>query len=251
MNDNFRFRLVFLVLLAALFSSCVTHKNLEYLSTESGKVGAMPFEYVIQTGDLLSVQISSTTKSDYDFFNLEETSNPQLLSKNPYLYGYIVKSDGVMSLPMIGDIKAEGFTMREIEKVIEQISSTYFKDPIVKVNILNFDVSILGEVNSPGRYNLVRSNQNILHLIGKANDLTEYANRKKIKVIRRDGDMSSNIIYLDLTDPAILNQQDFFLQPQDIVYVEPMKKKFYLMKNLSSAVSISISAISLYLLITN
>ena len=127
MNDNFRFRLVFLVFLVPSFSSCITHKNLEYLSTEDGMVSSIPFEYVIQTVDVLSVRISSTTKSDYDFFNLEETSNPQLLSKNPYLYGYIVRSDGIMSLPMIGDIKAEGFTMSEIEKVIEQISSTYFK----------------------------------------------------------------------------------------------------------------------------
>ena len=82
---------------------------------------------------------------------------------------------------MIGNIKVEDFTISEVENVIKQIASTYFKDPIVKVNVLNFKVSILGEVNSPGEYNIVRSNQNVLHLIGKANDLTEFANRKKVK----------------------------------------------------------------------
>lgn len=233
------------------FSSCITNKNLEYINTLNTSVRSTSYNYVVQKEDLLSVQISSTTKSDYDFFNLQETSNPQLMHQNPYLYGYLVKPDGIVNLPMIGDVKVEGFTISEVEKVIEQISSTYFKDPIVKVNVLNFKVSILGEINSPGEYTIVRSNQNLLHLVGKANDLTEFANRKKIKIIRNNGPNSSNIIYLDLTDPNILNNKDFYLQPQDVVYVEPLKKKFYSLTSLSSAVSVSISAITLYLLLIN
>lgn len=251
MEYKFNVKITYLLVLLILISSCVTNKNLEYVSTGENIVISSSCNYIIQKEDLLSVQISSTTRSDYDFFNLQETSNPQLMSKNPYLYGYLVKPDGIVNLPMIGDVKAEGFTISEIEKVIAKISSTYFKDPIVKVNILNFNVSILGEVNSPGRYNIVRSNQNILHLIGQANDLTEFANRKRVKVIRSNGENSSEIILLDLTNPSILSDKDFFLKPQDIVYVEPMRKKFYSVKNLSSAVSISMSAITLYLLITN
>ena len=129
-----------------------------------------------------------------------------------------MKKDGFVNLPMIGNIKVEGFTISEVENVIQQISSTYFKDPIVKVNILNFKVSILGEVNSPGEYNIVRSNQNILHLIGKANDLTEFANRKKVKIIREDTENNSKIIYVDLTDYKVLKIR-IFIAPQDIVYV--------------------------------
>jgi len=253
MKRNIRLNtLTFLIIILSL-SSCVTNRNLEYVSTDNNtqSVKSTPFNYIIQKEDLLSVQISSTTKSDYDFFNLNETSNPQLMSLNPYLYGYLVKQDGIVNLPMIGNVKVEGFTINEVERVIEQISSTYFKDPIVKVNIINFKVSILGEVNNPGEYNIVRSNQNLLHLIGKANDLTEFANRRKIKVIRNNGEYSSKIFYLNLTDPLVLNDKNFYLHPQDIVYVEPMKKKFYSVKSLSNAVSVSISAITLYLLINN
>ena len=232
-------------------SSCITNRNLEYINTENTKVKSTNYEYVIQKEDLLSVQISSTTKSSYDFFNLKETSNPQLLAHNPYLYGYLVKSDGIVHLPMIGSVKVEGFTISEVENVIEQIASTYFKDPIVKINIINFKVSILGEVNSPGEYNIVRSNQNILHLLGKSQDLTEFANRKRVKVIRKNGVESTRVIYLDLTDPKLLNNKNIYLHPQDIVYIEPLKKKFYSVKNLSSAVSIGLSSITLYLLLTN
>ena len=241
--------LVFIFLFS--FSSCITNKNLEYINTDNLQVNSTSFNYIVQKEDLLSVQISSTTKSDYDFFNLQETSNPQLMNQNPYLYGYLVKPDGFVNLPMIGNIKVEDFTISEVENVIKQIASTYFKDPIVKVNVLNFKVSILGEVNSPGEYNIVRSNQNVLHLIGKANDLTEFANRKKVKIIRNDSENFSKIIYLDLTDHNILNDKNFFLKPQDIVYVEPLRKKFYSVNSLSNAVSVSISAITLFFLLTN
>lgn len=243
-----RFSILFFVVIS--FSSCITNKNLEYISSDNNIIRSTTFNYVVQKEDLLSVQISSTTKSDYDFFNLQETSNPQLMSKNPYLYGYLVRTDGIVNLPMIGNVKVEGFTISEVEKVIQQIASTYFKDPIVKVNILNFKVSILGEVNSPGEYSIVRSNQNVLHLIGKSNDLTEFANRKKVKIIRKNGVETSKVIYLDLTDPKTLNSKNFYLQPQDIVYIEPMKKKFYSVRSLSNAVSVSISAFTLYYLIT-
>lgn len=243
-----RFSILFFVVIS--FSSCITNKNLEYISSDNNIIKSTTFNYVVQKEDLLSVQISSTTKSDYDFFNLQETSNPQLMSKNPYLYGYLVRTDGIVNLPMIGNVKVEGFTISEVEKVIQQIASTYFKDPIVKVNILNFKVSILGEVNSPGEYSIVRSNQNVLHLIGKSNDLTEFANRKKVKIIRKNGVETSKVIYLDLTDPKTLNSKNFYLQPQDIVYIEPMKKKFYSVRSLSNAVSVSISAFTLYYLIT-
>ena len=85
----------------------------------------------------------------------------------------------------------------------------------------------------------------------KLNDLTEFANRKKVKIIRNDSDNFSKIIYLDLTDHKILNDKNFFLQPQDIVYVEPLRKKFYSVNSLSNAVSVSISAITLFFLLTN
>lgn len=251
MRKNFKIRYLAFFASIIFLSSCITNRDLEYINTEKTKVESTNYEYVIQKEDLLSVQISSTTKSNYDFFNLQETSNPQLMAQNPYLYGFLVKSDGIVNLPMIGNVNVEGFTISEVENVIAQISSTYFKDPIVKVNILNFKVSILGEVNSPGEYNIIRSNQNILHLLGKSQDLTEFANRKRIKVIRKNGVESTIVIYLDLTDPKLLNNKNIYLQPQDIVYIEPLKKKFYSVRNLSSAVSIGVSSITLYLLLTN
>ena len=94
-------------------------------------------------------------------------------------------------------------------------------------------------------------NQNIFHLIGKSQDLTEFANRKRVKLIRKNGVESTRVIYLDLTDSKLLNNKNIYLQPQDIIYVEPLRKKFYSVKNLSNAVSVAISSVTLYLLLIN
>ena len=136
MKYNLTLILSSIIMLSILFSSCITNQDLEYVYTDNESVQTGSHNYIIQKEDLLSVQISSTTRQDHDFFNLQETSNPQLMAQNPYLYGYLVKPDGIVSLPMIGDVKADGFTVSEIERVIQQIASTHFSDPIVKVNIL-------------------------------------------------------------------------------------------------------------------
>ena len=132
---------------------------------------------------MLSVQISTTTEQQHDFFNKEKTSNSQLMIQNPYMYGYLIKEDGNLDLPSFGIVKAEGFTLRELENVIKQIAVSYFEQPIVKLNIINFEISILGEVNSPGTFKIVDPNVNILYALSLSGDMTQFGNRKKVKVI--------------------------------------------------------------------
>ena len=94
-------------------------------------------DYLLQKGDLISVQISTTTEQQHDFFNKEQTSNSQLMIQNPYLYGYLIKEDGFLELPSFGRVKAEGFTLRELENIIKEIAISYFEQPVVKLNIIN------------------------------------------------------------------------------------------------------------------
>ena len=150
--------------LICVFSSCITNKELEYFHTKENDelLYTRNHDYRLQLNDLLSIQISSVTEDKYDFFNKEQSSNSQLMVSNPYLYGYLIEKDSVLELPIIGRIYAVGKTLQELESEIQQKAIVYFKDPIVKVNILNFEVSILGEVNSPKRYKVVHPNLNIL-----------------------------------------------------------------------------------------
>lgn len=249
MQINIRFTLLFLLLLF-IFSSCISNRNLEYIQSkkEINKVKANKQDYRLQIGDLISVQISTTTEQQHDFFNKENTSNSQLMMQNPYLYGYLIKDDGNLDLPSFGIVKAEGFTLRELENIIKQIAVSYFEQPVVKLNIINFEITILGEVNNPGTYKMVDPEVNVLYALSLASDITQFGNRKRVKIIRNEHDFV-RVFYVDLTNADLLEDVDFVLQSHDIIYVPLLNKKFYVFNNLPNVVSMVISAVTLYLLI--
>ena len=241
---------VLLLLLLFSFTSCLTNKDLEYFHTSKdlSKIKLNSNEYRLQVGDLISVQISTVTEQQHDFFNKEQNSNSQLLIQNPYLYGYLIKDGGFLDLPSLGKIKSEGFTLRELESIIKQIAVSYFEQPIVKLNIINFEISVLGAVNNPGNYNVVNSQANVLYALSLAGDMTEYGNRKKVKIIRYDKEVN-RVFYVDLSNLKTLSNPNFMLQPNDVIYIAPLNKRFYAFTNLPNLISMSISAITLYLLI--
>ena len=244
-------KIIYIIIFSFCLSSCITNRDLEYWSTDSDikKSSIALNSYRLQKGDLLSIQISSTTEQEHDFFNKETTANSQLLIRNPYLYGYLIKDDGKLELPSFGNVQASGYTLRELESIIKNIAVSYFDEPVVKINIINFDVTVLGEVQNPGTFQINNPDLNLLYALSLANDITEFGNRKRVKVIRKNDDIS-RVFYVDLTDQKMLNSEDFMLQPKDIIYVEPLKKKFFAFKSVTNFVSLSISAITLFLLIT-
>ncbi|MBT3611429.1 MAG: hypothetical protein HN522_00605 [Flavobacteriales bacterium] len=255
MNDFLYIKSKFIVLLLVLlfsFSSCVTNKDLEYFRTSKdiSKIKLNTNEYHLHVGDLISVQVSTVTNQENDFFNKEQNSNSQLIVQNPYLYGYLIKEGGFLDLPSLGKIKAEGFTLRELEGIIKNIAMTHFEQPIIKLNIINFEISVLGSVNSPGNYRIINPNVNVLYALSLANDMTEFGDRKKVKIIRTNS-KENKVFYLDLTDLNVLNHPNFMLQPNDVIFVPQLQKRFYSFSNLPNLVSMSISAITLYLLINN
>jgi polysaccharide export outer membrane protein len=237
-------------LLIITLSSCITNRDLEYINSnkELNEIKVKLQDYILQEGDLLSVQISTTTEQQHDFFNKENVASPQLMLQNPYLYGYVIKEDGSLDLPSLGTVSAAGFTLAELENVIRNIAVSYFESPVIKLNIINFEVTVLGEVNSPGTFKIVNPEVNILYALSLSNDITQFGNRRKIKVIRNKNNFN-RVFYVDLTKKSVLNNTDFMLQPNDIIYVAPMKKKFYAFNNITNIVSISLSAVTLFLLI--
>jgi len=242
--------MVIILLFIFTFSSCITNRDLEYIRSnkEIKKAKANKQVYRLQQGDLISVQISTTTQQQHDFFNKENTSNSQLMIQNPYLYGYIINEEGNLDLPSFGKVKAAGFTLRELENVIKNIAVSYFESPVIKLNIINFEITILGEVNHPGTFKIVDPEVNILYALSLSGDMTQFGNRRKVKVIRNENELN-RVFYVDLTKKGVLNNSDFMLQPHDIIYVAPLNKKFYAFNNITNVVSMALTAVTLYLLI--
>ena len=164
--------------------------------------------------------------------------------------GSLVNDSGYVSLPVLGEIYVSGKSLEEAEKIIKNIANDYFSNPFVKLVLLNFNVTVLGEVVNPGSINIFEPSINLLDIIGKVNGFTQMANRKKIKIIRL-GVEKPEIFYVDLTDKKVANSNKFFIKPGDIIYVEPIEKRFFVVNNISTALSTIISSLTLYFLLTN
>ena len=166
MNSRAKFIFVYLISFCIL-SSCITNRDLEYMRSNKELTVKEVYtqDYRLQRGDLLSVQITSATEEQHDFFNMESSNNAQLMIQNPYLYGFLVDDNGDLELPSLGFVKAVGFTLSELENIIKEISKSFYENPVVKLNIINFEITILGEVNKPGTYKIVDPNVNILYAL--------------------------------------------------------------------------------------
>jgi len=244
----FRNTLIYLSLIV-LFSSCITNKDLDifHVKKNNSEINFFNDVNTLSDGDLLNVEIKSLTPTNYDFFNNnQESSNSRLL--NPYVYGYLINDSGYVSLPILGEVFVRGKSVEEAQASIKKVAEGFFSSPFVKIVLLNFNVTILGEVNTPGNINISEPSLNIIDAIGKANGFTSVANRKKIKIIRFKGE-KPEIYYLDLTDPNISNTNRFFIKSGDIITVEPVRKRFFVINSLSSGISVLISSLTLYFLL--
>ncbi|MGB2138037.1 MAG: polysaccharide biosynthesis/export family protein [Flavobacteriales bacterium] len=236
--------------LVFLLSSCITNKDLDIFHTkDNSKINIVENKTIVSDGDLLYVEIKSLTPTNYDFFNKSQDNSTSRLV-NPHIYGFLVNDSGYVSLPILGEIFVRGKSLEETEKTIKNVAKDYFSNPYVKVVLLNFNVTILGEVNSPGTKNIIEPSMNIIDVVGLANGFTSTANRKKIKVIRLDGEQPE-IFYVDLTDLNTANTNKFFVKSGDVINIEPVKKRFFVINSLSSGLSVIISSLTLYFLLTN
>ena len=137
----------------------------------------------------------------------------------------MIDKEGNIEFPVLGKIHAEGLTKEELATKLQTMISEYVKDsPLVKVQLLNFKVTMMGEFNRPGSYTIKSDRVSILDVIGMAGDLPLTANRKNILVIR-ENDGTKEIHRLDMTSPDIFSSPCFYLKQNDVVYAEPIKTK--------------------------
>ena len=227
------------IVLAALAAAAMTlfscrsttYKQINYLqdiTSDSTMTMNQTMGIVIQPKDQLSIVVSSRTPALAAEFNLPVASyqaGTELFmegSAMQKLLGYVVDNDGNINFPVLGTITAAGKTRWELQNYIrdEIVAGGYIKDPIVTVEFLNFKISVLGEVNSPGTFSIAGDKITIFGALALARDLTIFGRRDRIRVIRESGDVR-NIYMIDLRGSDIFNSPAYHLQQNDIIYVEP------------------------------
>lgn len=226
---------LFITVLVAIFSSCGSTKNIAYIQN-SDEVNLEQSNYLydarIMPKDQLTITVSASSDEVAAPFNMTVPTpysvNQRSTYSQPMLQAYLVDNDGNIAFPIIGIVKVGGLTKSEAEQLIKEKIRPYMaetENPIVTVRMSSYSISVLGEVAKPGSYQVSREKINILEALAQAGDLTIYGVRDKVKLIREDSRGKKEIHTLNLNDANIINSPYYYLQQNDIVYVEPNKVK--------------------------
>ena len=216
---------LFLIVFTTIFSSCIPVRRLAYVQSERGTEPSdmiytgQHIDNIIRPGDELYITISSAD-DERTIFSAQGQGNVY----DPSLLSYTVSEDGTIRLPYIGKILLSNLTLEEASDSIEVNLSQYLFIPSVYVRFINTKVTVLGEVNSPGVFMFNYKNINIMQALGYANDITEFGNRRNVLIIREEGAHKTKQ-HIDLLSDDLLESEWYLIKSNDIIYVEPLKRK--------------------------
>jgi polysaccharide export outer membrane protein len=228
--------LVFTLLIVCLsLSSCLTSKRVVYLQgdgfkyNESMMVNTDSESYRLQVNDILNIRVVGPDAILSDVFNIQASQQGGGAGGGnvlgTYLNSYVVDEKGSIKVPLIGEVSIIGLTIKEVEqKLEERLRKEYLNDVTVIVRMTNFVVSVLGAVARPGRFPVYQEKISVFEALAMSGDLDEFASRKNIKLIRQQGSQLE-IRLIDITRKDFLTSSFYYLKPNDLIYVEPMKAK--------------------------
>lgn len=234
------------------FTSCTNLKKATYFNEIPDSEFISDFENlnpVLKENDLLSISVSSLNPDATQIFNPVYSSNTSITNQNR-APEYLIDDDGYIRFPFLGKIKAAGMTKQELREEItgELIEQQLLIEPIVNIRHLNFNVSVMGEVQNPSLVTIPSEKVSLLEALSLAGDLTIYAQRDNVLLIREE-DGVKKLSRIDLTSDNIFTSPDYFLKPNDIIYVQPNKSKVASTSSLIDWVPVILGAISLGIIV--
>ena len=234
-------------------TSCVSKKDIYYFQDIETSQYENSFKFLdIQPGDILDIQIKALNLESVKIFQKPSSFLPQQQIQNRAVDGYLVGDSGTINLPILGEIDTSNHNTQSLALSIQAALTTYIKDPTVNIRLLNFRVSVLGEVRQPGTYTFYEERISLPQALGAAGDLTINADRNHVLMIRNIGGEKIHRVF-DLTKSKILGSPYYFLNQNDVIYVRPNNaqvKSSGLVGNASTLVSILSLAVSLFIVIT-
>lgn len=223
------------VLAIFLLSSCVSTKNVTYFENKDQVDVTLSkglYDAKIMPKDILQIQVFSMTPEASDPFNLlrgasAATSSTSDTNQNS-VFKYLVDNDGIIVMPIIGQVKVGGLTKNEAEELIKSKIQPYMSETenvVVHVRMMNYKYAVLGGVNEPGLYTTQNEKVSILEAIAQAGDLTTFAYRDKIFLIRENAEGQKEYHQLNINDANIISSPYYYLQQNDVIYVEVRKSE--------------------------
>ncbi len=247
-------RFIQFTLVVLMMSSCVTNKKYMYLQNDDVNVQDLPkdtivrtydlqsYEYKIQPEDNISVRFESLTPQEFDIFSRGggmQNQNMNMNVGNAIMIGELVDPQGEIVYPVIGKVKVAGLTVFEVQDKLQKIADEYLESPVVKVRLINFRFTILGEARKEGTVILPNNRVNFIEALGLAGGLTDFADKRNIKLIRQK-DGKASVQYLNLLDEDFIHSPEYFVHQNDIIIVPALRQRpyqTYFGKNLSLVIS--------------
>ncbi|TGV04405.1 polysaccharide biosynthesis/export family protein [Flavivirga rizhaonensis] len=255
-----------ILVFGVLCTSCITNKDVVYLqdkgtkTTDSLMVRQLSKPYRVQVNDILSINVKALDEELVGIFNPIENSNSSAQSQSGlYFNGFTVDLHGNIEFPVLGEINVLGFTIAEIkDKVEEELLKQYFKETaeiFVTVKLAGLRYTVTGEVGGTGVYTLFQDRVNIIEALANAGDIAQTGDRKDVLVIRQYP-YGQKIHHIDLTDITAMESPFYFIQPNDIILVKPLKRKALgagqtAIQNITTISSILAVLVSTYFLTRN
>lgn len=236
MNMGRLHEILIFVALGLVVTSCQSYKKVPYLQNseiiEQVSQQEKMYDAEIMPKDLLTIVVSCTSPELAIPFNLTVAGPNNIdnvnnyITSQPSLQTYLVSNKGTVDFPVLGKLQLGGLTKKDAEQLIVEKLKPYIKEtPIVTVRMVNYKISVIGEVTRPGIFTINNEKVNLLEALAMAGDMTVYGLRDNVKLIREDANGKQQIITLDLNKAETILSPYYWLQQNDIVYVTPNKAK--------------------------
>lgn len=228
--------LLFIPILAILLTSCRTEKHMLYftdLAKDGDIIQVIPdsikvYESRILPDDMLAITVTAIDPNAVAIFNLPTQNflapGQTIMATTPSLQTYLVDADGYIDFPVLGKVLLGGLTRKEATDLLKKEIGKYVEDPIINLQCTNYKFSVLGEVTKPGTYKFDSERLTILDALGYASDMTIHGNHTNVLLIREEDGVRS-FHRIDLSQPDVFTSPYYYLQRNDIVYVEPNKAR--------------------------
>ncbi|MCX2745184.1 polysaccharide export protein [Mangrovivirga sp. M17] len=257
------FNTAFLFLII-LTSSCVTNKKVQYMQHDDVNVrqhslatdtvirtyNLPDYTYLIQPEDVLSIRIQSLTGEEYDFFaRAQNQGNQGGATRNQSMIGELVDPEGMIDYPVVGRIKVSGKTIFQVQDEIKELAAQYVAEPVVRIRVLNFRFSILGEVDNEQTVTVQNHRVSLPEAIALAGGFGELADRSQVKLIRSNGG-ETNVIYIDMLKEDIMTSPYYYIHQGDILIVPPLRQR-PMRRYFGQNLALFVSTVSVVLLALN
>lgn len=221
-------KVIITLILTIFLASCTSKKNLIYFqNVDSFKLNSNKYESVLQPDDLLTIIVRGETPeavAPYNMPNVTYAGAGENGIDVQRLFTYLIDNEGNINFPSVGKVKVGGKTRLEAENLLIEKLALYITNPKVDLRILNYKISVQGEVNKPGTFPISSERITLLEAISLAGDLTIYGKRDNVLVIRENNGEKS-VQRIDLKKADFMNSPYYYLRQNDVVYIEPNRTK--------------------------